>query len=366
MVRRNLYHAVIILGTEIHEVVVDGIHNFSLNVYFVVQVRTSTLARTAYPANDLTTYHFLAQLRPEIAQVCIHRLITEAVVYHNSVAIARLPAHLHHGAISRGIDIRALGSRKVHTLMELAGTINGVDTRTVTRSGLTEVFIGNRLYGRNAAQHFIMILAHLHHIVKGAGLDIELLANHIHFLRGIDNQVGVSHIHQMLIAVGTAVSSLTDGRRNRVGHENHPVQIVITLLYVLQHSHSLVQPAGEDVVLRLQFAVLLSQLLLRRRAEDKQQYDETSRTQPHTDEQTAENAQRPLPHGRINTVVRLRLGIINVVNFAHLRKYFACQCDKSNKNKLSLLPILITKRLNIWLLNSVTNISPQPLQKYIF
>ena len=61
----------------------------------------------------------------------------------------------------------------------------------------------------------------------------------------------------MLIAVGTAVSSLTDGRRNRVGHENHPVQIVITLLYVLQHSHSLVQPAGEDVVLRLQFAVLL-------------------------------------------------------------------------------------------------------------
>ena len=59
MVRRNLYHAVIILGTEIHEVVVDGIHNFSLNVYFVVQVRTSTLARTAYPANDLTTYHFL-------------------------------------------------------------------------------------------------------------------------------------------------------------------------------------------------------------------------------------------------------------------------------------------------------------------
>ena len=69
MVRRNLYHAVIILGTEIHEVVVDGIHNLSLDVYFVVQVRTSTLARTAYPANDLTTYHFLAQLRPEIAQV---------------------------------------------------------------------------------------------------------------------------------------------------------------------------------------------------------------------------------------------------------------------------------------------------------
>ena len=55
MVRRNLYHAVIILGTEIHEVVVDGIHNFSLNVYLVVQVRTSTLASTAYTANELKT-----------------------------------------------------------------------------------------------------------------------------------------------------------------------------------------------------------------------------------------------------------------------------------------------------------------------
>ena len=78
----------------------------------------------------------------------------------------------------------------------------------------------------------------------------------------------------MLIAVGAAISSLTDGRRNRVGHENHPVQIVVTLLYVLQHSHRLVQPTGEHVVLRLQFAVLLPQLLLRRRTEDKQQYDE--------------------------------------------------------------------------------------------
>ena len=37
------------------------------------------------------------------------------------------------------------------------------------------------------------------------------------------------------------------------------------------------------------------------------------RDRPHTDEQTAENAQRPLPHGRINTVVRLRLGIIKDV-----------------------------------------------------
>ena len=52
--------------------------------------------------------------------------------------------------------------------MELAGTINGVDTRTVTGSSLTEVLVRNRLYGRNATQHFIMILAHLHHVIERA------------------------------------------------------------------------------------------------------------------------------------------------------------------------------------------------------
>ena len=72
------------------------------------------------------------------------------------------------------------------------------------------------------------------------------------------------------------------------------------------------------------------------KTEKKKKKHKPSGSQSHSYKKTAENAQRPLPHGRINTVVRLRLGIINVVNFAHLRKYFACQCDKSNKNKLSL------------------------------
>ncbi len=46
---------------------------------------------------------------------------------------------------------------------------------------------------------------------------------------------------------------------------------------------------GEYVILRLQLAVLLPQFLLRRRTEDKQQYDETARTQSHPDEQTAQD-----------------------------------------------------------------------------
>ena len=80
MVGSNLYHPVVILSTQVHKVIVDRVDYLTFYMNFIMQVRACTLSRTAYPANDLTTYHFLAQLRPEIAQVCIHRLITEAVV----------------------------------------------------------------------------------------------------------------------------------------------------------------------------------------------------------------------------------------------------------------------------------------------
>ena len=72
MIRRNLYHAVIIFGTQIHEVIVHGVDNLTLHVYLVVQMRTGALARTAYSADDFTTHHLLTRFCTEIAQVGIH------------------------------------------------------------------------------------------------------------------------------------------------------------------------------------------------------------------------------------------------------------------------------------------------------
>ena len=65
-------------------------------------------------------------------------------------------------------------------------------------------------------------------------------------------------------------------------------------------------------------AVLLPQLLLRRRTENQQQQDETAGPQSHPDEQTACIAHHPLPEGRVNAVVSLGLRIIYIVYFTHL------------------------------------------------
>ena len=46
-----------------------------------------------------------------------------------------------------------------------------------------------------------MILAHLHHIVKGAGLDIELLANHIRTCVADDIRAGNDETIDELVGV---------------------------------------------------------------------------------------------------------------------------------------------------------------------
>ena len=81
MIGCQLNHLFIIFGTQIHEIIIDRIHYLPFHVHFIMQMRTGTFSCTTHFSDNLTTYHFLAQLRPEIAQVCIHRLITEAVVY---------------------------------------------------------------------------------------------------------------------------------------------------------------------------------------------------------------------------------------------------------------------------------------------
>ena len=201
--------------------------------------------------------------------------------------------------------------------MKTGSSVNRVDARSITGSGLAQILIGNGLNGRDATQHLIMVLAHLHHIIERTGLDIKLLREHIHFLRSIHHQIGIGHIHQMFVTVCTAVSCLTDSRGNRVGLEYYAIQIIIALLHILQYSHSLVHSPRKDVILRLKPAVFFPQFLLGRRTENQQQYDKAAGSQPHTEKQPAQYAQRPLPDGRINSVVSLCPRIINVVNFAH-------------------------------------------------
>ena len=78
-----------------------------------------------------------------------------------------------------------------------------------------------------------MALTHIHHIIEGTRLDIELLAEHIHLLSCIHYQIGVRHIHQVFITVSAAIPCLTNSRRYRVSRKYNPIQVIITLLHIL-------------------------------------------------------------------------------------------------------------------------------------
>ena len=106
MVGSNLYHPVVILSTQVHKVIVDRIDYLTFYMNFIMQVRACTLSRTAYPANNFTAYHLLADLSTEITQMRVYGLITKSMIYHNPITISGLPPHLYHRTISCGINIR--------------------------------------------------------------------------------------------------------------------------------------------------------------------------------------------------------------------------------------------------------------------
>ena len=317
MILRNLNHAVVILGTQVHEVVIDGIHHFALHVYLVVQVRAGALARAAHSSDDLATHHPLAHFGAEVAQMGIPCPVAEAVVDDDGVAVTRLPPHLDDRAVARGVDIRTGIGREVHARMEAGSAVDGVDARTVSGSGLLQVLVGNGLDGGDALQHLVVVFTEFHYIVEGVRLDVQLFGEHVQSLRCVHHQFRICHVHQMLVAVGAAIARLADGFRYGVGLEDDPVEVVVAQLDVLQHSSHLVHPAVQHVILRLQSAVFLAELLLGRRAEKHQQADKASRHNAEVDKRPAQQAQHPLPDGGINAVICLCLRVIYIVNFTH-------------------------------------------------
>ena len=103
-----------------------------------------------------------------------------------------------------------------------------------------------------------MVLTHINHIVERFRLNIQSFGEHIQFLSRIHYQLRIRQIHQFFVTVRPAITSLADSRRNRIGLQNHPVQIIVTLLDILKYSHSVVQTTGKYIILCQKTAVLNS------------------------------------------------------------------------------------------------------------
>ena len=141
--------------------------------------------------------------------------------------------------------------------MEAGSTVDRVDTHTVTGCRTFQVLIGNRLYGGNTFASFFLVLTQCDKLLQRVGLDIELLAQHIHLLGGRNDQFGIGQTHQVFIPIGPAEAGLTDGFGDRFRLEDRAVEVFVALLYVIQDFQRIVQAQRKHFVLRLQQLVFL-------------------------------------------------------------------------------------------------------------
>ena len=99
------------------------------------------------------------------------------------------------------------------------------------------------------------------------GLHIQLFGQHIHLFCRRDDQLRIGKRQQMLVTVGTAETGLPHGFGDGFRLKNGAIEILVTLLEVVQHILCLCQAQRQHFVLRLQQFVLLFQKRLDRRIE---------------------------------------------------------------------------------------------------
>ena len=136
-----MYHTVVFFGREVEEVVVEGVNIFAFIFDLVVKVRPCTFACVADRANYFGTSEFLPFFYFEFVHVGIKSFVFEPVIDYDGIAISLFPTYEFYDSVASGIYVGASRSGEVHTLMEFASTIYGVDAISKTRSDASEVFV---------------------------------------------------------------------------------------------------------------------------------------------------------------------------------------------------------------------------------
>ena len=200
--------------------------------------------------------------------------------------------------------------------MKLGRLVNGVDTYPVTGRRLLEVLVRDGLDGGNAEQHLIVILTQRHDLVKGLRLDVKLTAEHIQLPGRIHHQIGIRQVHELLVTP-VPVTRHTDTVGDGVCLQDHPIEVVVPLLDVLQNRQCIIQLLGQHIVLRFHPRILHTEFLLGRRAQEKKQGQEASGSQAHTDKKLTSNAENTLSDSGINPIVSAGSRVIDIIDFAH-------------------------------------------------
>ena len=141
MILRQADHLLILLGIQIHKVIVDGIDIRIPQPNLIMDMGTGTFTCRARLGNLFTSNHILPLLYQDLAEMGISGLITIAMVYLHQVSVAGLPFGIDHLAVSGCIDWSTGITCKVHSVVEPAYMINRVITVSVSRCSALKVLV---------------------------------------------------------------------------------------------------------------------------------------------------------------------------------------------------------------------------------
>ena len=114
--------------------------------------------------------------------------------------------------------------------MEFCGLVDWIYPITVPRCCSFQIFVRNGLYGRNVFYALLLALRQFDEFVHGVALYIYLPRKVVYFLTGRNNQLCIAHLQQILVPAGVVYSVIPDFIVYRLGLQNDPIHVVVSLL----------------------------------------------------------------------------------------------------------------------------------------
>ena len=210
-----------------------------------MQVGARRTARVPAEGHAVPALHLVPDLRVEVAEVAVARLVAEAVVYHHEIAVAIVfLCHRDH-SVSRGEDRRSRRAGQVYARVAVTPCAPHRVDAVAEGTRIAEIALGRaqRAYRRDALCNLARPCGNMLHFVEGAALYHGFLQQPVQ-LPGLGSQPGVLLV-QGRVAVDSRDSGLPQGGRDFSQTEEDAVNLVIPHRHVLQRGltgfHSLGQ-----------------------------------------------------------------------------------------------------------------------------
>ena len=162
-----------------------------------------------------------------------------------------------------------------------------------------------------------LFLGKMEDLIKGFGLNIQLPQDLIHFFFLPDHQLRIAVAFQFLILIDPADTGIPDRFRDGFCFKDHPVDIVIPVLEILDNAGGLIKIVIQDLELQLQLLDLPFLHTLLRRVHKIECEDQYYSCKYHTRRQMGKKIEQLLSEGCLYPVKRQRFFVELILYLAH-------------------------------------------------